>query len=234
MNKLSIRNIFVLTIFLSAISSSLLASIQFRTLKSNSFVSQKSLAETEVIKIKQELKLDNFFSSKAPCCSKIGAVKTYIVKTLKRRPSDNFNIRGSLKGEGKDTTVSRFLNRPIRGVLTSSYGYRIHPKRKKGHFHSGIDIAGKTGTPIACAAPGKVVYAGWKNGYGYVVMVSHGNGYETLYAHCSKLAVSAGQTVKAGKTVAYVGRTGVATGPHVHFEVRKNGVYQNPLKYLKN
>ena len=65
-------------------------------------------------------------------------------------------------------------------------------------------------------------------------MVDHGKGYETLYAHCSRLAVTIGQTVSAGKIVAYVGRTGVATGPHLHFEVRKNGVYKNPLKYLKN
>ena len=214
----------------------LLASIQFRTLKSGCFVSQMSSGVTEVISVKSDKKEEvDFFKPKDPYCSKIGAVKTFtIVRTITRRKKANdFDIRGKI-GEGTDKNVSRFLNRPIVGVLTSSFGYRIHPKRKKRHFHAGIDLAAKSGTPIACAAAGKVVFAGWKNGYGYVVMVDHGKGYETLYAHCSKIAVKTGQSVSTGKTVAYVGRTGVATGPHVHFEVRKNGVYQNPLRYLKN
>lgn len=237
MRKISkTRTLILSLLFISAINADSLGSIQFRTLKSGSFISQMSLAENEIIKpILEKKSDDNFFCAKDPCCSKIGAVKTYAIKSIVRKRSfDNFDIRGSIKGEGTDKNVSKFLNRPINGILTSSYGYRIHPKRKKKHFHSGIDLAAKSGTPIACAAPGKVVYAGWKNGYGYVVMVDHGKGYETLYAHCSKLAVTIGQSVNVGKTIAYVGRTGVATGPHVHFEVRKNGVYQNPLKYLKN
>ena len=230
-----IRAVSLAVLLVSAISTDLFASIQFRTLKADGFSSRMSSAVKEVIKAKVERTHDNdFFKPAEPCCSKIGAVKTYtIVKVIRKKSTDKFDIRGTISGES-DNTASRFLYRPINGVLTSAFGYRIHPKRKKRHFHSGIDLAAKKGTPISCAGAGKVVFAGWKTGYGYVVMVDHGKGYETLYAHCSKLAVTTGQTVSAGKIVAYVGRTGVATGPHLHFEVRKNGVYRNPLKYLKN
>ena len=229
------KAVLLAVLLVSAISTDLFASIQFRTLKADGFSSRMSSAVKEVIKVKAESTHENdFFRPAEPCCSKIGAVKTFtIVKVIRKKSTDKFDIRGTISNEN-DNTVARFLNRPINGVLSSAFGYRIHPKRKKRHFHSGIDLAAKKGTPISCAASGKVVFAGWKTGYGYVVMVDHGKGYETLYAHCSKLAVTTGQTVSAGKIVAYVGRTGVATGPHLHFEVRKNGVYKNPLKYLKN
>jgi murein DD-endopeptidase MepM/ murein hydrolase activator NlpD len=236
MKKLAITRAVILAVLMvTAISSDLFASIQFRTLKSDGFSIRMSSAVKEVIKAKVEKSHDNdFFRPAEPCCSRIGAVKTFtIVKVERKKSTDKFDIRGTVSNES-DSTASRFLNRPINGVLTSGVGYRIHPKRKKRHFHSGIDLAAKKGTPISCAASGKVVFAGWKTGYGYVVLVDHGKGYETLYAHCSKLAVTTGQTVSTGKIVAYVGRTGVATGPHLHFEVRKNGVYRNPLKYLKN
>ncbi len=236
MKKIAIINLIVFAFIALAVAKVEAAtSLQFRTMKSCGFVSKMaSVAVTEVIKIKPEKKEEaNFFCPKDPCCSKIGAVKTFTIRVVKKKSTDQFDIRGTI-GDNSDNTVSRFLNRPINGILTSSFGYRVHPKRKKRHFHSGVDLAAKSGTPIACAAPGKVVFAGWKNGYGYVVMVDHGRGYETLYAHCSKLSVSMGQSVNAGKILAYVGRTGVATGPHLHFEVRKNGVYQNPLRYLKN
>ncbi len=236
MKKLAIIDFILIAFILCSVAKIEAAtSLQFRTLKSCGFVSKmSSITVKEVIKVKHE-KDDqvSFFAPKDPCCSKFGAVKTYTIKIVKRKSTDSFDIRGTI-GDGSDSSASRFLNRPINGILTSAFGYRIHPKRKKRHFHSGVDLAAKSGTPIACAGSGKVVYAGWKNGYGYVVMVDHGKGYETLYAHCSRLAVTTGQTVVAGKIVAYVGRTGVATGPHLHFEVRKNGVYQNPLRYLKN
>ena len=234
-NITNIRAVLLAVLLVSAISTDLFASIQFRTLKTDGFSSRMASAVKEVIKVKPEITHENdFFRPAEPCCSKIGAVKTFtIVKVIRKKSTDKFDIRGTISGES-DNTASRFLNRPINGVLTSAFGYRIHPKRKKRHFHSGIDLAAKKGTPISCAASGKVVFAGWKTGYGYVVMVDHGKGYETLYAHCSRLAVTTGQIVSAGKIVAYVGRTGVATGPHLHFEVRKNGAYQNPLRYLKN
>lgn len=232
----TLKAISIAALMVSAISLEANASVHFHSVKAGGFVSQMSSAVTEVINVRPEKEEKaKFFNTTDVACSKVGAVKTYTVKIVDKKPrkNDNFKIKGVYDDSG-DATATRFLNRPVNGVLTSAFGYRIHPKRKRRHFHSGVDLATKSGTPIACAGSGKVVYAGWKSGYGYVIMVDHGRGYETLYAHCSKLSATVGQTVSAGKIIAYVGRTGVATGPHLHFEVRKNGAYQNPMRYLKN
>ena len=232
----TLKALTIAALIIPAISQEASASVHFHSVKAGGFVSQMSSAVTEVINVRPEKEEKaRFFNTTDVASSKLGAVKTYTIKVVekKSKKKDNFNIKGVVD-EGNDSTITRFLNRPINGVLTSAFGYRIHPKRKRRHFHSGVDLAAKSGTPIACAGSGKVVYAGWKSGYGYVIMVDHGRGYETLYAHCSKLSATVGQTVSAGKIIAYVGRTGVATGPHLHFEVRKNGAYQNPMRYLKN
>ncbi|ADY57090.1 Peptidase M23 [Syntrophobotulus glycolicus DSM 8271] len=118
------------------------------------------------------------------------------------------------------------LSSPLQGPINSYYGYRW------GGFHNGVDIGGDTGQPYAAAASGKVISAGWSGGYGYMILIDHGDGVETRYAHSSKLAVSAGQSVKKGQVIGYVGRTGNATGPHLHFEVIINGGTVNPLKYI--
>ncbi|MBU1109157.1 MAG: LysM peptidoglycan-binding domain-containing protein [Candidatus Riflebacteria bacterium] len=121
---------------------------------------------------------------------------------------------------------------PVRGRLSDKYGWRKHPVYRKRLFHAGIDIAAPKGTPIAVAQNGKVIYAGRRAGYGNLVIVSHANGFSTRYAHCSKILVKKGQNVKAGQLVAKVGATGVATGNHLHFEIRRNGKTQNPLTLL--
>mgnify|MGYP001159302182 FL=1 len=122
---------------------------------------------------------------------------------------------------------------PVRGRLSDKYGWRNHPVYRKRLFHAGIDIAAPKGSPIAAASSGKVIYAGRRPGYGNLVIVSHAGGFSTRYAHCSSILVKKGQSVRAGQVVARVGATGVATGNHLHFEVRKNGKPQNPLSYLK-
>jgi murein DD-endopeptidase MepM/ murein hydrolase activator NlpD len=99
-------------------------------------------------------------------------------------------------------------------------------------MHEGIDIAVGEGTPVTAAAAGTVIYAGWMGGYGNLVVVDHGNGLSTAYAHNSSLAASVGQSVAAGEVVSYSGNTGNSTGPHVHFEVRVNGSAVDPLSYL--
>ena len=100
--------------------------------------------------------------------------------------------------------------------------------------HSGLDISNKTGQPIYASESGKVTAAGWNNGgYGYYVIINHGNGLETLYAHASKLYVSKGDTVSRGDVIAAIGSTGWSTGPHIHYEVRVNNVRKNPLDYIK-
>jgi murein DD-endopeptidase MepM/ murein hydrolase activator NlpD len=115
---------------------------------------------------------------------------------------------------------------PLRGRVTSGYGYRW------GRMHQGIDIAAPTGTPIHAAKAGRVIYAGGMNGYGNVVIVDHGGGFSTLYAHQSRLGSSKGQLVDQGQVIGYVGSTGHSTGPHCHFETRFNGSPRNPRPYL--
>ena len=118
--------------------------------------------------------------------------------------------------------------------ITSPFGYRIHPTYHTRKLHTGIDIAAPSGSSVVAAQTGTIIYANWLGGYGKVVMIDHGGGYVTLAAHLSKINVKVGQNVQRGDAVAKSGNTGVSTGPHVHFEVRINGDYVDPLKYLKN
>ncbi|MCL1890272.1 MAG: peptidoglycan DD-metalloendopeptidase family protein, partial [Desulfovibrionaceae bacterium] len=121
--------------------------------------------------------------------------------------------------------------RPTNGRFSSGYGYRTLYGRRQ--FHQGVDYASPTGTPIHASDGGVVTQAGWMSGYGLVVVVDHGNGFSTAYGHCSKINVSAGQTVGQGERIALVGNTGRSTGSHVHFEIRVNGAPQNPLRYMR-
>jgi murein DD-endopeptidase MepM/ murein hydrolase activator NlpD len=115
---------------------------------------------------------------------------------------------------------------PVSGPITSGFGTRW------GRMHEGIDIAVPSGTPVHAAASGTVIYAAWMTGYGNLVVLDHGNGLATAYAHNSSLLVSVGQHVSQGQTISLSGSTGHSTGPHVHFEVRVNGVAVDPLGYL--
>lgn len=119
-----------------------------------------------------------------------------------------------------------------RGEVTSPYGTRIHPILKKPMFHSGVDIGVGMGSPVLSASDGKVIFSGEKGTYGRTVIIDHGSSITTLYAHCSALYVNEGQNVKRGEKIAAVGSTGRSTGPHLHFEVRKNGITTNPLDYI--
>lgn len=121
---------------------------------------------------------------------------------------------------------------PTSGPITSPFGYRIHPIFGTQIYHSGIDIGVDTGTPIMAADNGVVIEADWLGGYGYAVVIDHGNGLSTLYGHNSELAVSPGQSVQQGQVIAYAGSTGYSTGPHCHFEVRVNGSPVDPMGYL--
>jgi septal ring factor EnvC (AmiA/AmiB activator) len=115
---------------------------------------------------------------------------------------------------------------PVNGVLTSTFGWRW------GRMHNGIDIGASTGSTIRAAAAGQVFFAGWMGGYGNTVLIDHGGGMTTLYAHQSQINVGDGQQVGKGDTLGLVGSTGNSTGPHLHFEVRIGGVPKNPLAYL--
>ena len=109
------------------------------------------------------------------------------------------------------------LGWPVSGEITSPYGYRVHPIWGTTMYHSGIDIGVDEGTPVHAADSGVIVWSGWMGGYGYAVVIDHGNGLSTLYGHNSELAVDEGQSVSKGQVVAYAGSTGNSTGPHVHF-----------------
>jgi len=154
------------------------------------------------------------------------------------KPSGKIRSKGSRKGakvskKKSKRSSKRIFKWPIHGRISSKFGMRIHPIRKVWSMHTGIDIAARRGRLIRAAYSGKVIKSGWMGGYGKIVIIKHRNGYQTRYAHCSKLLVKKGQYVKVGQKIAKIGATGSATGPHVHFEVRKNGKPVNPIKYLK-
>ena len=151
---------------------------------------------------------------------------------------------GSSSGSGG---TGRFIW-PCRGEITSYFGWRTHPIFGTTKYHSGMDIAVDYGTPILAADSGTVIYSGWLGGYGYAVMIDHGSGLVTLYAHNQSLNVYEGQYVTKGTCIAYAGSTsttgftvtasayagstGYSTGPHCHFEVRLHGEVTEPLNYL--
>jgi murein DD-endopeptidase MepM/ murein hydrolase activator NlpD len=143
------------------------------------------------------------------------------------KKNNTANASSSVAGTGSFTF-------PVPGysMITSKYGNRYHPIFKTYKFHSGIDIAAGSGTTIIAADSGTVAVATYSSSYGNYVMINHANGYTTLYAHMSSIAVSAGQTVSKGSTIGYVGSTGWSTGPHCHFEIRYNGSTTDPAAYF--
>lgn len=128
-------------------------------------------------------------------------------------------------------SAGRFIY-PVNGPVTSPFGYRFHPIRRTTRFHSGVDFGVGSGVPILAADNGVVIHSGWYGGYGNCVILSHSGGYTTLYAHCSRLHVNVGQSVAQGHHISDVGSTGMSTGPHLHFEVRRSGTPVNPLGRL--
>ncbi len=123
--------------------------------------------------------------------------------------------------------------RPSTGPITSHFGTRVHPVRKTKSTHSGVDFGASYGDSIIASRAGDVAFAGWYNNvYGNVVILNHGGGYQTFYAHMSRVNVSKGQVVDQGQKIGFVGSTGLSTGAHVHFEVRKDGHSLNPLNFL--
>jgi len=140
--------------------------------------------------------------------------------------------RASSSSSSGSSVGSGRLVRPIPGPIESGFGPRVHPITGKTRMHNGLDMHGNAGDPIRAAADGTVILAGLKGGYGKAVMIDHGGGMVTLYAHQSKLLVKAGQRVKAGEVIGLIGSTGLSTGPHLHFEVRINGSPVNAAKYL--
>ncbi|MFC4077458.1 murein hydrolase activator EnvC family protein [Salinithrix halophila] len=138
--------------------------------------------------------------------------------------------------DGSDSYTGGKFGWPVKGSrITSTYGMRFHPVRKRYKMHTGVDFAGSLGTPIHAAAGGKVIESRPATGYGYIVIIDHGNGLSTLYAHmyAQGVRVQSGDSVSKGQVIAEIGNNGWSTGPHLHFEVLKNGDQVNPMSYLK-
>jgi len=123
---------------------------------------------------------------------------------------------------------------PVHGWVTSGFGFRTNPFTGLNQMHEGLDIANRAGTPVIAPADGIVSDTGRDASYGNVVVISHGFGMITRFNHLSKIFVRAGQRVKRGDKIAEVGTTGMSTGPHLHYEVRVNGIPVNPLRYIVN
>lgn len=145
--------------------------------------------------------------------------------------SGSSNTGGS-SNSGVQANNSQGFIRPASGYVSCPYGPRIHPVTKVYGIHTGIDLAAGMGSPIIAAKSGKVVTASYLAAYGNTVIIDHGGGYQTLYAHASAFNVTVGQTVTQGQVIAKVGSTGYSTGPHLHFEIRVNGQHVNPANYM--
>ncbi len=124
------------------------------------------------------------------------------------------------------------LGKPTMGKISSNFGYRKDPFHKRKAMHTGIDFSAGTGTPVITTADGVIKSAGWRKGYGKCIVIQHKSGYKTLYGHLSKINVKKGQKVKSGDLIGKVGSTGRSTGPHLHYEVYKDGKRINPKSYL--
>lgn len=132
---------------------------------------------------------------------------------------------------GRGSYASSGFAWPTEGPLTSSFGMRMHPILGYNRMHNGIDIGAPYGQNVVAAQDGIIIQAGWIKGYGNTVIVAHGDGISSLYAHLSRILTSEGESVSRGSTIAQIGSTGLSTGPHLHFEIRKNGEPQNPMNW---
>ena len=151
------------------------------------------------------------------------------VSTTNYYSSGGGNIRTGANISFSKVALGVNLKRPISGTISSRFGSR---SSVRSSIHTGLDIAARLGTPIKAAAGGTVVHAGWKGSLGKLIVISHGNGVQTYYAHCNSIGVSVGQKISQGEVIGKVGSTGNSTGPHLHLEIRVNGVAYNPQNWL--
>ncbi|MBI5188600.1 MAG: M23 family metallopeptidase [Nitrospirae bacterium] len=157
------------------------------------------------------------------------------IENLKQQIKKTAETLGEIKdylSQQRDLYMATPKGLPVKGNVTSYYGRREHPRSGEEDFHAGLDISANPGNPITATADGIVSFSGWNGGNGNLVVIEHGFGYSTFYAHNKMNAVKVGQRVKRGDIIAYVGSTGNSTGPHLHYEVWKNGRPVNPKIYI--
>jgi murein DD-endopeptidase MepM/ murein hydrolase activator NlpD len=163
----------------------------------------------------------------------IGSIEIVdLISNLKKTIGSVDEIKNYLSVQ-KDVHVATPKGYPVPGRVTSPFGNRADPISGVVAFHSGVDISNSSGSPIRCTADGVVSHSGWTNTSGFVVVLEHGCGFTTVYAHNQKNAVKLGQRVKRGDIIGYIGSTGKSTGPHVHYEVWKDGKTVNAQQYLQ-
>ena len=150
--------------------------------------------------------------------------------TLRSFATQHYDSTFFLQSEGVRAMLSGSW--PVNGRVTCSYGSRTDPFSGEGAYHTGVDMAAPSGTAVVAAAGGTVVHAGWYSGYGRLVVLDHGNRYETYYGHLSRVDVIEGQSIHRGERIGAVGSSGRSTGPHLHYEVRVSGVPVNPYRFL--
>ena len=177
--------------------------------------------------------IEDLYGEKKYLLSKTKADKAALIKMEEELAEKEKELTRILESYRYGIPPSGKLIWPAAGPLMSGFGYRIHPILGTKRFHAGIDIGAPYGAAVRAAAGGEVIQAGYFGGYGYSIMLYHGGGYATWYAHLSSINVSMGQMVERGSVIGRVGSTGWSTGPHLHFEIRIKGVPQNPIGYLQ-
>lgn len=158
------------------------------------------------------------------------------IQNLKKKIKETVESVGEIKDYlrvQKDIYLSTPIGMPVNGNISSDYGIREHPNKGIKEFHSGIDISALPGTPVKATADGIVSFSGWSGSNGNLIVIEHGYGFSTFYAHNKLNIVKVGQRVKRGEIIGYVGSTGNTTGPHIHYEIWKDGKHVNPFDYFK-
>ncbi|XZH78947.1 murein hydrolase activator EnvC family protein (plasmid) [Clostridium perfringens] len=210
------------------------ASLEFQ--KKNIKDKQDVFLEQKAVLDKEYSDLDKIENQKQERIRELMKTSSDIDNQIHELESENAKLiedmQSASSNSGNVNVSNKGFIRPAKGRYTSMFGSRVHPITGVLKKHTGVDIANGYGTPIYASDSGKVVRASYYGGFGKAVIIDHGNGYSTLYAHMQAFNVSAGDVVKQGQLLGEMGSTGLSTGPHVHFEVWKNGVPQNPMDYL--
>ncbi|MBQ3408876.1 MAG: peptidoglycan DD-metalloendopeptidase family protein [Clostridia bacterium] len=208
--------------------------------KVNSLTDEQKEIQAKADEYDSQMKLMQKKEKEAVAAEKAAVEAAKKAAAAKTTNSSSNSSSGSSSSSSSSSTSSvsssgKFLwPVPSSSYVSSNWGYRIHPIYGTKKLHAGMDIAASTGANIVAAESGTVILSSWgyNGGYGNYIIISHGNGYTTRYAHCSNLYVKVGDTVSRGQVIAAVGSTGASTGPHCHFEVRINGESKNPVNYL--
>lgn len=192
---------------------------------------EAQMAELNALEQEKQAVLDSLNENERQIQEQIGDLNSYNSNLQSEIDSLFKSINSSSTVINSSVSSGGFVI-PAGGAISSEYGPRVHPIFGTNGYHTGIDFASANNSPIYSWKSGTVVFAGVQSGYGNTVIVDHGNGIQTLYAHASSVLVKKGQAVSAGEVIAKVGSTGNSTGPHLHFEVRVNGNHTNPRPYL--